>query len=97
MGRVFQISQGSLSQPPSPGRLGVHKSEAGTEAALEGKRGLCLGRQGHYAGLQCVTLLPVREEGCFIVPRGTASPAPPLLSTRGAPALKRGKRACSLI
>lgn len=37
MGRVFQISQGSLSQPPSPGRLGVHKSEAGTEAALEGK------------------------------------------------------------
>lgn len=61
VGRVFQISQGSLSQPPSPGRSGVHKSEAGTEAALEGKCGLCLGRQGHYAGLQCVTLLPVRE------------------------------------
>lgn len=36
MGRVFQISQGSLSQPPSPGRLGVHKSEAAQRLRLRG-------------------------------------------------------------
>ena len=80
--QVLPFSPGSLSPYPISGLgwgWGARKSEATTEAALEGKCGLCCRRRGHDAVLQCVTLLPVRAERLLCQLEVSRLPLPPPL------------------